>query len=104
VEYVESMESTEDTQGPLIASLLPLSLGLPLSPPATVAPPLEIISPKPKRFIPNLAAYLEDASDEGESEADVILPRTESPEPMPVTKASTFTQSISLCLTKSRTL
>ena len=86
------MDSTEDVQGPLITlapppPCLPLNFGAPLSPPlsppsATVVPPLEIISPKPKRLIPNLAAYLEDASDEEGAEDDEFIPRTESPEPM----------------------
>ena len=97
------MDSTDDTQGPLITlnpsfSPLqpPLNWSAPLSPPpATVVSPLEIISPKPKRLIPNLAAYLEDASDDEESEEDDFLPRTESPEPMPEFKASpsAFNQS-----------
>lgn len=90
------MDSTEETQGPLIMLAppppLPLNLGTPLSPPlsppATVVSPLEIISPKPKRLIPNLAAYLEDASDEDEAENDEFMPRTESPEPMEGFKAS----------------
>jgi len=87
------MDSTEEVQAPplitLAPSLLPLNIGAPLSPPpATVVSPLEIISPKPKRLIPNLAAYLEDASDEDEAEDDPFLPRTDSPEPMSEFKAS----------------
>ena len=100
------MSSTDDTndsydsQGPLITftpSLSPLPLknwSAPLSPPpATVVSPLEIISPKPKRLIPDLTAYLEDTSDD-EAEEDDILPRTESPEPMPEFQASPSIQSI----------
>ena len=90
------MDSTDDTHGPFITLAPPLSLPLnwsaPLSPPPTVVSPLEIISPKPKRLIPNLAAYLEDASDD-EAEEDDVLPRTESPEPMPEFKASPSIQS-----------
>jgi hypothetical protein len=90
------MDSTDDIHGPLMALSLPLSWNAPLSPPpptTTVVSPLEIISPKPKRIIPDLAAYLEDTSesdDDGESESDEdgVLPRTESPEPMPEFKAS----------------
>lgn len=90
------MDSTDETQGPLTTLTpsfsplqLPLNWSAPLSPPpATVVSPLEIISPKPKRLIPNLAAYLEDASDDEKTEEDDFLPRTESPEPMPEFKAS----------------
>jgi len=96
------MDSTDDAQFPiplitLTPSLLPLNLSAPLSsPPTVVSPPtLEIISPKPKRFIPNLAAYLEDEASDDEPENDVILPRTESPEPMSEFKVSPSIQSIS---------
>src|SRR5258706_13132261 len=92
----DDTHDTYDTQGPLITftpSLSPLPLKTwnaslsPPPPPATVVSPLEIISPKPKRLIPDLTAYLEDASDD-EAEEDDILPRTESPEPMPEFQAS----------------
>ena len=88
----DDTNDTYDTQGPLP---LPLkNWSAPLSPPpATVVSPLEIISPKPKRLIPDLTAYLEDASDD-EAEQDDFLPRTESPEPMPEFQASPSIQSI----------
>ena len=88
------MDSTDDIHGPLITLPLPLNWSAPLSPPpTTVVSPLEIISPKPKRLIPDLSAYLEDSSDDEDEEAeteedDILLSRTESPEPMPEFKAS----------------
>lgn len=93
------MESTDDTQ--LITLSTNLSVPLSQPPPATatatatVVPPLEIISPKPKRLMPNLAAYLEhvsDDDDETEEDEIEIPPRTTLPELIPGTKASISVQ------------